>query len=61
MMDDLTLERRLEAKDKLIATLKSELRDERRRLLLEMYNNSKISQFQFDQCMKELDDLAKGD
>ena len=38
--------------------LKAELREERKRLLLELYNNSAISQFQFDIAMKELELLT---
>ena len=38
--------------------LKIELRGERERLLLEMYNNDTISQVQFDHAMKELSLLA---
>ena len=37
--------------------LKTELRGERERLLLEMYNNDTISQVQFDHAMKELSAL----
>ena len=38
--------------------LKAELRDERRMLLRELYNNSAISQYQFDRAMKEVDLLT---
>ena len=38
--------------------LKTELRGERERLLLEMYNNGAISQVQFDHAIKELAILA---
>ena len=43
--------RKLEAENE---ALKAELRGERERLLLEMYNSDTISQVQFDHAMKEL-------